>query len=142
MAIAGFGCIADAINNLENSKDTSNILYLRNYLLAKLINEFDNVTINGAINNRLPGNLNVCFKGCRGEQILRMLDMCGIYVSTGSACNSGSDEPSYVLKAIGLSDDDANSSVRFSLSYETTQSDIDYLIDNLKLINAKGVRMK
>lgn len=142
LAIAGFGCISDAINNLENSRDIAHILYLRNYLYSKLISEFDNVTINGDIGNRLPGNLNVCFKGCRGEQILRMLDMSGIYVSTGSACNSDSNEPSYVLKAIGLSDDDANASIRFSLDYETTQSDIDYVIDNLKLINAKGVKRK
>lgn len=142
LAIAGFGCISDAINNLENSIDIAHILYLRNYFCSKLISEFDNVTINGDIGNRLPGNLNVCFKGCRGEQILRMLDMSGIYVSTGSACNSDSNEPSYVLKAIGLSDDDANASIRFSLDYETTQSDIDYVIDNLKLINAKGVKRK
>jgi len=141
-AIVGFGCIADIIVNLNNSKDTANILYLRNYFANKLLEEFDNVVINGDFNNRLPGNLNVCFKGCRGEQILRMLDMSGIYVSTGSACNSDSDEPSYVLKAIGLSDDDANASIRFSLDYETTQSDIDYVIDNLKLINNKGIKRK
>lgn len=141
-AIVGFGCIADIIVNLSSTSDNANILYLRNYFADRLLSEFNNITINGDMSKRLPGNLNVCFKGCRGEQILRMLDMSGIYVSTGSACNSDSDEPSYVLKAIGLSDDDANASVRFSLSYETTKSDIDYVIDNLKLINAKGVKRK
>lgn len=94
--------------------------------------EIPNIIINGNISNRLANNLNVSFIGVRGEQLLSQLAMNGIYASTGSACNAFSPEPSHVLKAIGLSDKDASSSIRFTLSKYNTKEEIDYVVDVLK----------
>ena len=86
---------------------------------------------------RLPGNLNFCFKGLSGESILILLDMAGIAASAGSACSSGSVEPSHVLQQIGLSKKDADSSVRFTLGSGTTEAEIDYTIKTLENIMKK-----
>ncbi len=122
----------------EVSCDLDNIYYnviiseLRDYLQSKIMIEIPNIIINGDISNRLENNLNVSFIGVRGEQLLSQLAMNGIYASTGSACNAFSPDPSHVLKAIGLSDEDASSSVRFTLSKYNTKEEIDYVVDVLK----------
>lgn len=103
---------------------------LRDYMESRIITEITGTTVNGI--DRLPNNLNVCFSGIRGEQLIELLSMNGIYASTGSACNSSLNEPSHVLKAIGLSDDEANSSIRFTLSQCNTKEEIDYAICILK----------
>ena len=98
------------------------------------------VSVNGSIRDRLPGNLNLTFRGVNGEQFL--LALTKIAVSTGSACTSASVNPSYVLKALGLSDEEAHSSIRFSLGRFTTEGEIDFTVDYVKAeylkLKAKG----
>lgn len=104
----------------------------RNYLINRLVKEF-NCKLNGCIATpRLPNNVNVTFpQNITGESLLYMLDMSGIKVSTGSACNSKSIEPSKVLKAIGLNDSEAMRTVRFTLSNDINDSDIDKVIEEI-----------
>jgi len=83
--------------------------------------------------NRLSNNLSVTFKGVRAETLLMLLNEWGICVSTGSACNSSEKTPSHVLTAIGLNEDEANSTVRFSLSHNNTMEEIDYTVNALKM---------
>ena len=94
--------------------------------------EIPKVKLNGSERQRTVNNLNFSFEGIRGEELMIMLDMRGVCVSTGSACNSDSGEPSYVLKAMGLSDDEANSSIRITLSQNNTLEEIDYAVDRIK----------
>lgn len=115
----------------ENINDNNKyIKSLRDYMEKRIITEINGTTVNGI--NRLSNNLNVCFSGIRGEQLVELLSMSSICVSTGSACNSSSNEPSHVLKAIGLSDDEANSSIRFTFSKDNTKEEIDYAFNILK----------
>ncbi len=87
--------------------------------------------LNGDRENRLPGNANFCFEGIEGESLLLLLDMAGICASSGSACTSGSLDPSHVLLAIGLPHEIAHGSVRLSLSDQNTQEDVDYILETL-----------
>jgi cysteine desulfurase len=105
---------------------------LRNYTVRRITKEIPLCRLNGHENNRLPGNLNFSFAYADGGALLAMLDMRGICVSTGSACASHSSGPSHVLKAIGLSDELAYSSVRITLSAENTREEMDAAIDALK----------
>lgn len=101
------------------------------YFMRRLVEEFD-CTINGSVNSRLPNNINVTFpQNITGESLLYMLDMSNIVVSTGSACNSKSIEPSHVLKAIGLSGDEAMRTIRISISNDITYEEIDYVISEI-----------
>ena len=104
------------------------LISIRNYFINNLIKQFNNVKINGDLNNRLPGNINVSFNGIDGEQLLLKLDEYGICASSASACSTGSSKPSHVLTAIGLTKEQAAGTVRFTLGKENTQSDIDYTI--------------
>lgn len=87
--------------------------------------------INGDRENRLPGNFSMCFEGVEGESLLLMLDMKGVCASSGSACTSGSLDPSHVLLAIGLKHEVAHGSLRLSLSENNTQEDVDYILEVL-----------
>ena len=87
--------------------------------------------VNGSLEHRLPGNINMCFEGIEGESLLLMLDLKGICASSGSACTSGSLEPSHVLRAMGVPFTFAHGSIRFSLSRYTTDTEIDYVLKNL-----------
>lgn len=99
--IVGLGkAIEIANNNLENYN--SKLLKLKNYFMREIIEQFPNVRINGDLKHRLPGNINISFPGVDAEELLLKLDSQGICASAGSACSSGSQEPSHVLKAIGL----------------------------------------
>ena len=111
-----------------------NITYLMDLKIhmLELLNKIQDIKINSTLMWGLANNINVSFSGIRGEQLQAMLGMQGIYVSTGSACNSSSKEPSHVLKAIGLSDDEANSSIRFSLSTSNTIDEIEYVAGVVK----------
>lgn len=103
----------------------------RNYFIDSLKSKFG-CELNGHDVNRLPNNINVTFQqNITGESLLYMLDMSGVKVGIGSACNSHSYEPSHVLKAIGLSDEEAMKTVRFTLSSDITYEDIDYVIDEI-----------
>lgn len=106
---------------------------LRDHLMNKLL-EIPAVRLNGSIENRLPGNLNISIEGIEGEAILLMLDIHGISASSGSACTSGSLDPSHVLLAMGLPHSIAHGSLRLSINELNTQEEIDYIADCLPSI--------
>lgn len=124
--------MAKAIELCEiDMKKNEELCEKRNYFIEKLVKEFG-CTINGSLENRLACNINVTFpQNITGESLLYLLDMNEIYCSTGSACNSKSIEPSHVLKAIGLSDEDAMRTVRFTLPEDITYVEIDKVIDEI-----------
>ena len=134
--IVGFGKAAEiaAANMEERIKYESE---LRDYLMDRVIAEIPYARINGSRENRLPNNANFSFQFIEGESMLIMLDDKGICGSSGSACTSGSLDPSHVLLAIGLPHEIAHGSLRLTLSEETTKEDIDYTVDNLKAIVAR-----
>lgn len=109
------------------------------YLRDKIINgalKIERSRLNGDLQHRLPGNINLCFEGIEGESLLLMLDMHGICASSGSACTSGSLDPSHVLLAIGLPHEIAHGSLRISLSDDNSEEDVDYILEVLpKIIN-------
>lgn len=107
---------------------------LRNYFQEKLLAQFEDVKINGHPTNRLYHNLNVCFPGFDSGMLLAHMDKFGIAASNGSACASHSIEPSHVLRAIGLTFEEANSSIRFTLGKDNTREDIDYVLTVLESI--------
>lgn len=121
-----------AIDSMEESikKETE----VRDYLISRIEKEIPFVRVNGDREKRLPNNVNVCFRFVEGESLLIMLDQKGICASSGSACTSGSLDPSHVLLAIGLPHEIAHGSVRLTLSDTTTMEDADYVVDNLKMI--------
>ena len=109
---------------------------LRDYLISRVLDEIPYTRLNGHPQKRLPNNANFSFRFIEGESLLIMLDMKGICASSGSACTSGSLDPSHVLLAIGLPHEIAHGSLRLTLSEETTKDDIDYVVDSLKEIVA------
>ena len=116
---------------------TKNISYetnLRDYMIYRIYNEIPYCRLNGPTTNRLPNNINFSFQFIEGESLLIMLDMKGICASSGSACTSGSLDPSHVLLAIGLPHEIAHGSLRLSISEETTKEEIDFTVDVLKSI--------
>ena len=110
---------------------------LRDYLIDRVMNEIPYTKLNGHRTLRLPNNANFSFRFIEGESMLIMLDDKGICGSSGSACTSGSLDPSHVLLAIGLPHEIAHGSLRLTLSEETTKEEIDYTVDNLKQIVEK-----
>lgn len=107
---------------------------LRDYAIARIEKEIPYCWLNGHRTRRLPNNVNVSFEYIEGESMLIMLDMKGICASSGSACTSGSLDPSHVLLAIGLKHEEAHGSLRLTLSEETTKEEIDFVVDELKKI--------
>jgi cysteine desulfurase len=95
------------------------------------MDKIPNIRLNGHKQHRLPGNLNISFEFIEGESLLLMLDMKGVCASSGSACTSGSLDPSHVLLAIGLPHEIAHGSLRISLGESNTDEDIDYLLEVL-----------
>ena len=110
---------------------------LRDYLIDKVLKEIPYTRLNGDRNKRLPNNANFSFQFIEGESLLIMLDMKGIAGSSGSACTSGSLDPSHVLLAIGLPHEIAHGSLRLTINDENTKEEIDYVVENLKEIVAK-----
>ncbi len=110
---------------------------LRDYLMKRVLKEVPFTRVNGHRKNRLPNNVNFCFQFIEGESLLIMLDMKGICGSSGSACTSGSLDPSHVLLAIGLPHEIAHGSLRLTLGADTTREDIDYTIEAIKEIVSK-----
>lgn len=109
---------------------------LRDYCLEQMQKRFFNIQINGTMENRLPGNINISFLGQDSTELLYKLDEMGICASGGSACSSGDSKPSHVLTAIGISPEVAKSAVRFTFGDFNTKQDVDYLIAALtKLLN-------
>lgn len=107
---------------------------VRDYLIARAEKEIPYIKVNGHRENRLPNNINICFRFIEGESLLIMLDQKGICASSGSACTSGSLDPSHVLLAIGLPHEIAHGSLRLTISEDTTKEDADFVVDNLKSI--------
>ena len=109
---------------------------VRDYLIDRVLKEIPYCRLNGHRTDRLPNNANFSFRFVEGESLLIMLDMKGICASSGSACTSGSLDPSHVLLAIGLPHEIAHGSLRLTINEEITKEDIDYVVDNLKEIVA------
>ena len=107
---------------------------IRDHMIARIEKEIPYARLNGHRTNRLPGNVNFCFRFIEGEGMLMLLDANGICASSGSACTSGSLDPSHVLLAIGLPHEIAHGSLRLSLSEETTMEEADQAVDALKEI--------
>lgn len=109
---------------------------IRDYMIGRIEKEIPYCRLNGDRVKRLPNNVNFSFRFIEGESLLIMLDMKGICASSGSACTSGSLDPSHVLLAIGLPHEIAHGSLRMTIDEETTKEDVDYVVDNLKEIVA------
>ncbi len=107
---------------------------LRDYLIQRVLAEIPYSRLNGHPSKRLPNNANFCFRFIEGESLLILLDQKGICASSGSACTSGSLDPSHVLLAIGLPHEIAHGSLRLTLSEETTREDIDAAVEAIKNI--------
>ena len=134
--IVGMGkAVEIAMANL--AERTAYEVELRDYLINRVLSEVPYVRLNGHRTNRLPNNANFAFQFIEGESLLIMLDMQGICGSSGSACTSGSLDPSHVLLAIGLPHEIAHGSLRLTLSEETTKEDIDFTVDEIKKIVEK-----
>ena len=118
--------------NMDNHIET--LTKLRTKLIDGILEKIPYTKVNGSLEHRLPGNVNFSFEFIEGEGILLMLDMLGIAASSGSACTSGSLDPSHVLMAMGLPHEIAHGSLRLSIGDFTTEEDIDYIIDNLPKI--------
>ena len=129
-AVVGMAAaLKEASANLE--KNTAHMTALRDRLIAGL-SEIPHSALNGDAAKRLPGNVNFCFEGIEGESLLLLLDDRGICASSGSACTSGSLDPSHVLLAIGRVHDVAHGSLRLTIGEDTTPEDVDYLVTNVK----------
>lgn len=131
--IVGFGKAVElALATMEER--TARERELRDHLIERVLKEIPFARVNGDRVNRLPNNVNICFQFVEGESLLIMLDMKGICGSSGSACTSGSLDPSHVLLAIGLPHEIAHGSLRLTLGEDTTLEDIDYTVDAIKEI--------
>ena len=134
--IIGFGKAAEiALSRMEQRKEYESSL--RNRLIDRVLTEIPYTTLNGDTEKRLSNNANFCFKYVDGESLLILLDQKGICASSGSACASGSIDPSHVLLAIGLPHEIAHGSLRLTLRDETTKEEIDYTVDAVKEIVQK-----
>ncbi len=131
--IVGMGEAAQsAAENMETAM--AKVAAVRDHLIARIEAEIPYAKLNGHRTNRLPGNVNFCFRFIEGESMLMLLDAQGVCASSGSACTSGSLDPSHVLLAIGCPHEIAHGSLRLSLSEETTMADADFVVDQLKEI--------
>jgi cysteine desulfurase len=126
--IVGLGAACEICMN-EMASEAKREIELRDYLRAKLEGALDYVQVNGNMEHHLPGNLNMSFVYVEGESLLMGIN--DIAVSSGSACTSATLEPSYVLKALGLGDEIAHSSIRFGLGRFNTKAEVDYVADKL-----------
>ncbi len=134
-AILGMAAaLKEACENME--ENTKKLTALRDKLIHGAL-QIDEVILNGSSKRRLPGNVNISVRGIEGESMLLMLDMAGIAASSGSACTSGSLEPSHVLLALGLTHEIAHGSLRMSLSEYNTEEEVDYILEKLPPIVAR-----
>lgn len=131
--IVGLGKAIELANNniIQNNE---RLLNLRNYCIEQIKNRIPYIRINGDLNSRLPGNINISFLYVNGKDLVKLLVKKGICTSSGSACSSGLPQPSHVLLAMGLSEDIASSALRITLGKENTKEDIDYFVDELEKI--------
>lgn len=118
----------------EMDKNIAYVSSLRDKLIEEIVKIIPRTRVNGGRSPRLPGNVSFCFEGIEGESLLLYLDLKGICGSSGSACTSGSLDPSHVLLALGLPHEIAHGSLRLSLSEYNTEEEIDYIIEQLPLV--------
>lgn len=137
--VPGIVGMAAAVKSAAEQMEERNrkILELRDYLIERLEKEIPHCRLNGDRVHRLPNNVNFSFQFIEGEAMLIMLDMKGICASSGSACTSGSLDPSHVLLAIGLPHEEAHGSLRLTLSHENTREELDYVVEAVKEIVGK-----
>jgi len=128
--IVGMGKAIELVTN-EMENEMKRLTYLRDKLIDGILNSIPNSRLNGDRKKRLPGNVNISFEFIEGESILLMLDMKGICASSGSACTSGSLDPSHVLLSIGLPHEKAHGSLRLTLGMFNTEEDVDYIVKEL-----------
>ncbi|MDR2530948.1 MAG: cysteine desulfurase NifS [Oscillospiraceae bacterium] len=130
--VAGAVGMAAALERSVADMDANaaKVAALRDRLIAGLT-KIESTRVNGSLTHRLPGNANVCFEGIEGESLLLMLDMQGICASSGSACTSGSLDPSHVLLAIGLPHGIAHGSLRLTLSEYNSDAEVDYILEHV-----------
>ena len=128
--ILGILAMATALEDTLEHMDERNIYIksLRDNLLDKLL-KIEGSHLNGSLENRVPGNINIRFDGVSGSKLVTLCSLYGVYISAGSACNEGISEPSHVLKAIGLSDEEALSSIRITLGHQNTEEEINIAAD-------------
>ena len=119
-----------SVNKMKERADKERML--RDHLIDRILYEVPYTRLNGHRNTRLPNNVNISFQFLQGESMLVMLDMAGICASVGSACSSGFHKPSHVLMALGLPAEVANGSIRFTIGFENTLEEIDYVADKIK----------
>ena len=131
--IVGLGAAVERAMRIMDSK-TCKEIELRDYLIGRLENEIPHCWLNGHRTKRLPNNINFSFLFIEGESMLIMLDMKGICASSGSACTSGSLDPSHVLLAIGLKHEEAHGSLRLTLSEDSTKEEMDIVAEEVKKI--------
>lgn len=131
--IVGFGRAAEIAQNTMQERQKQ-VIQLREHLIDRVLSEIPHTRLNGHRTERLPNNVNFCFRFIEGESLLILLDQLGICASSGSACTSGALDPSHVLLAIGLPHEIAHGSLRLTLSEENTIEDIDFVVDELKKI--------
>ena len=120
--------------NANLKQYTNKLLELREHTIFRILNEIPEAKLNGDRLHRLPGNVNVSFKGIDAKGLVLMLDMKNIAVSSGSACTAGQSSPSHVLKAIGLDDNTARNSIRITYGECNSIEDADHIINNIKEI--------
>lgn len=128
--------LEDAIEHMEERN--AHIKYLRDRMLDNLL-QIQGSNLNGSLENRVSGNINIRFSGVSGARLVTLCSLYGVYISSGSACNEGISEPSHVLKAIGLSDEEALSSIRITIGHENTEQEID---EATKIIKALVERVR
>ena len=127
---------------MQAVNDAGRIQVLRDKLEDGIRKLLPGVMLNGHREKRLPNTLNMTLPGLRGESIVIALDQHGIYISSGSACTSGSPEPTHVLIAMGRTEEEAHCAVRFSLSFNTTEQDIDETLIALERILEEKSRVR
>ena len=131
--IVGLGKAIEIAND-NVMQNNEKLLNLRNYCIEQIKNRIPYIRINGDLNSRLPGNINISFLYVNGKDLVKLLAKKGICTSSGSACSSGLPQPSHVLLAMGLSEDVASSALRITLGKENTKEEIDYFVDELEKI--------
>ncbi|HHY92653.1 MAG TPA: aminotransferase class V-fold PLP-dependent enzyme, partial [Firmicutes bacterium] len=134
--IVGLGKAAELAEK-ELPERTARLRELRDLFIDGILGKVDHVRLNGHRTQRLPGNANFCFEYVEGESLLLNLDLLGIAASSGSACTSGSLEPSHVLTALGIPPEVAHGSLRLTLGRENTKEDVEYVLSVLPGIVAK-----
>lgn len=132
--VAMAAALREACENMDAAAEYTRGLRDR---LVEQIGAIQGSHINGSVDSRLPGNVNCYFDGVEGEAVVILLDLAGVYVSAGSACTSGSGEPSHVLTAMGLSRRDAYGAIRITLAESNTEAEVDYIAQQLAAIVGK-----